>query len=408
MNPAMLEYYRSYKDHRDREAGLELAGIFYRQLNYWIENGKPASEFIEDFWDLFSSIQESISSTTDLVDLGLVQTAEAISSYRHDDNTQAMSEFYIYEARLPFFAFIDENGYRMMKNIEFSEIDFHIYEIIGGDFPHEVAQSFLHENEWADIWTSLRYLDSLEEQEDRMDILETMLERRRTIQEKIIVLAYLFYSENEHIPLTDSNDHEVFIPDEISPEFLDSVLKILEDYYNGNGLKVSWEENIIPRFHNETIFFLLAFFEITQSELSPAWIGLLEQGLATVWTYPFPEPDGTVKVHQPIQEFSASILNLLGDEDLFLILETSRVLSLFFERINQYNNESFQQYISAFSRREDLLLNELTLAIPGNINQDREKEILQGRLQEIASYIGREIKIQNGVPLIMHSDGSIN
>ncbi len=407
MNPVMLELYRAYKDEKDHGAANQLAGHFYRQLNYWIENGHPSAEFTEEFWELFSDIQGSLTSTTDLIDLGLMQTAEAITVYRQDEQTHSISDFYIYEARLPFFAFMDEGGYRLMKNIEFSEIDFHIYEIIQGDFPDEVAQSFLRENEWVDIWTALRYLDTLEEQETRFDILENMLEKRKTIQEQIIVLAYVFFAENDFDG--NLNDEKEFsIPEVFDPIMINAVLRILEDFYTDGELKTSWEENVPVEYENEILFFLISFFEISQSEISPAWIRVLERGMNTIWTYPFPEMDGSVKIHQPIQEFTASIITLFNESELAQFLETSLAFPIFFENLNKYNNESFQQFLGAFTRREDLLLNELQFALPGNISQDQVKEVLEGRLQEIASYMGREIKVQNGIPLLRHSDGSIN
>ncbi len=403
----LLADYTTYRETADREAGSRIAARMYRELNYWIEYGFPSEEWVGEFWDLYSNMQGRTNDLNDLLDLGLVHTAEAISLYRESDNNASVAEFYVHEAKLPFFAFIDEPGYRIMKNIEFTEIDFLIFEIIQGDFPHEVAQSFLVENEWVDIWSCLRYFDNLEDRIQRNQILHGMLQKRKTMQERLILLAYLFYSDGEAIR-RQADDAMVPLLLEFPPEWIHSLLLIAENYFISGSPSVNWQQDMYPAFENETIFFLIALYEITQSDLTPGWISLLEKGLSTIWTYPYPEPDGNMKIHQPIQEFTASILSLLGDSEIEQILNTSLIIPLFFENMNRYNNESFHQFLTAFSLHEELLLQELNLAMPSFIDKMNEKDLLQGRMQEIATYFGKEIKIQNGVPLILHSDGSIN
>lgn len=404
----MIDLYRVYKEKEDQETGSTIANYFYRQLNYWIEYGKPEETFLAGFWKFWAEAQDIIGAPADLIDLGLAQTAEALSLYK-DDPGPVSSDYYIYEARLPFLAFLDEQGYRMARSIEFSEIDFHIFEIIGGDFPEEVAQNFLKENEWADIWTSLRYLDSLDpihESEVRISILERMLAIRKTVQEKLIILAYIFYSDRGI--LTGDDPLEITLPSDFPPEFIRSLIHITGEFYEEGSLSVNFEERLNDQFENESVFFLLSLFEISQMEVSPSWIRVLELGMQKIWTYPFPELDGTMKIHQPMQEFTASILSLLSDEDLGQILESSLVLPIFFENLDRYNTEIFLHLLGTFSRKDELLLQELLIAMPGSIQQEREQEFLQGRHQEIASYLGKEIKIRNGIPLIRHSDGSIN
>lgn len=406
MSDTMIQSYKAYKELGDREAGYRLAYILYKHINTWIESGEPDPEFTENFWEMITDVRDYLEAGTDLIDLGIAQTAEAFGYYRQYDGNPLYFEFYLFEARLPFFAFFDDSGYRLMKSIDFTEIDFQIYDIIQGQFPHESAQGFLQDNDWVDVWTTMRYLENLENDPVRTSLLENVMVNRKTIHEKLIFLAYLIYTETDYF--LNYHSFPIRLPHDITWEFIHSIANIIEPFLLKGELDTAWEERCSPSYTEETIFFLLAVFEVTQCDITPGWIRLLERSIATFWDFTFPEGEiSTYRVHQPIQEFTASILGLLPDEDLRHVAETSLIMPLFFENIHHFNDESFQALLATFTRIADLLLSELHVSLPSAVSRDQENEILGGRRQEIASYLGREIRIKDGIPIIMNSDGSV-
>ncbi|MCR9145393.1 MAG: hypothetical protein NXI24_24355 [bacterium] len=367
--------YRDYKMDADREAGRELAHYVYHQLSQWLEQGRPEPEFLAAFDSFFNNLQEHQFSSHDLIDLGLIHTAEAISSYHAEEESDQVTRFYLSEARLPFFATIDENAYRMLKNFDFSEIDFQIFEVIGdgveSDFPHDAAQNFLMDNEWVDIWVVLRYLDSLPDADPDLELIERMMTSRETLHEKLILLAYLCMIDprliSESIEEPGGRVRFNFPPD-LGVGLRTTIFAMIRDCIKDGELDTAWEARLDigsgAPFRNETIFSLLVFFETIHASLLPGWIRLLEVGVSETWTTRSLEDDQEI-VYQPITEFTASILGLLSDDDLRFLMETSLLLPEFFRRLADYNPEAFQSLLMALTREDEIFLHELELALPG-------------------------------------------
>lgn len=406
MSNKLAEQYRKYKHDGDRIAGDELCGLFYKQLSYWIEFGKPVPGFVDEFWELYIELQEPQGPPQDLIDLGLFQTAEAITGYRQENSNENMLSFFLHEARLPFFAYMDENGYRLIKNLEFSEIDFQIFEVIQGTFPHDAAQNFLVDNEWADIWTVLRYMDSIDEDIQRWQIIETLMEKRKTIHEKLIFFAYLLFTEGDS--LRPMLTEQIGFPEDLQGDVLDSVFFLMGPFLESRDLDLNWEDRIHPSFEKELIFFLLSFFEVAQCDLSPGWIRLLERSLEIVWDYPFADQEGAIREHQPIQEFLASILGIFSEGDLQYLLDTSLLYPLFFENLEQYKSDALQSLLGVFVRYEDKTLHELSIVLPDSLREDRLNLYTEGPYQEIARVLGHEIQVKNGIPHLLNVDGMVN
>ncbi|MEQ9363661.1 MAG: hypothetical protein RIF32_05435, partial [Leptospirales bacterium] len=279
--------YRDYKADADREAGQELAHYVYHQLSQWLEQGRPEPEFLSAFDSFFSNLHEHQFSSHDLIDLGLIHTAEAISSYHAEEESDQVTRFYLCEARLPFFATIDENAYRMLKNFDFSEIDFQIFEIVGdgldSDFPHDAAQNFLMDNEWVDIWVVLRYLDSLPDADPDLELIERMMTSRETLHEKLILLAYLCMIDPRLVSesIEEHNDRIRFnFPADLGVGMRATIFAMIRDCIKEGELDTAWEARLESgaAFREETIFSLLVFFETIHASLLPGWIRLLEVG----------------------------------------------------------------------------------------------------------------------------------
>lgn len=370
--------YRDYKLDADREAGQELAHYVYHQLSQWLERGRPEPEFLSAFDSFFSNLNQHQFNSHDLIDLGLIHTAEAISSYHAEEESEQVTRFYLSEARLPFFATIDENAYRMLKNFDFSEIDFQIFEIIGSGaqagFPHDAAQNFLMENEWVDIWIVLRYLDSLPDADPDLELIERMMTSRETLHEKLILLAYLCMIDPRLVSesIEEHNDQVRFnFPRDLGVGLRSRVFGMIRDCIKDGELDTAWEARLDRQqpegggaaFRSETIFSLLVFFETIHASLLPGWIRLLEVGVAETWTTRSLEDNQEI-VYQPITEFTASILGLLSDDDLRFLMETSLILPEFFRRLADYNPEAFQSLLMALTREDEIFLHELELALP--------------------------------------------
>lgn len=364
--------YRVYKLEEDREAGLELAHYVYHQLSQWLEQGRPEPAFLAAFDSFFNNLQEHQFSSHDLIDLGLIHTAEAISSYHSEEETEQVTRFYLSEARLPFFATIDQNAYRMLKNFDFSEIDFQIFEIISNgsytDFPHDAAQNFLMDNEWVDIWVVLRYLDSLPDVDPDLELIERMMISRETLHEKLILLSYLCMIDPRLIAesIDAHNDRVRFnFPPDLSVNLRSTVFAIIRDRIKDGELDTAWETQFEPEspFRQEAIFSLLVFFETIHASLLPGWIRLLEVGVAETWTTRSIEENQEI-VYQPITEFTASILGLLSEDDLRFLMETSLLLPEFFRNLAEYNPEAFQSLLIALTRESEIFIHELELALP--------------------------------------------
>lgn len=413
MDQRLLDQYAVYKRTANLEAGQELAHYVYHQLSQWLEQGRPDPGMLAVFDSFFKSIEKQILDAQDLIDLGLIHTAEAIMSYHAEEESDQLTRFYLSEARLPFFAAIDENAYRMLKNFEFSEIDFQIFEIIGNgtgrDFPHDAAQNFLMDNEWVDIWVALRYLDSLPEAEPDLELIERILASRETLHEQLILFAYLCMIAPELIAESTEGAEppervRFNFPAGLSRSLCQAVFALLQGTVEDGELNPAFEFDArlagAGSHRQACLFALLVYFEIVHASLLPGWIRLLEIGIRETWTTRSLE-DGQEILYQPITEFTASILGLLSDEDLRFLLDTSLLLPGFFEALPEYNPEAFQSLLMALSRETEIFHHELELALPKYI-EPRPAGLHSARLQSCAEMLGFEIQIEpDGRPVLV-------
>lgn len=399
-----LEKYLAYKKEEDREAGREFARRLYQILSRWLEEEKPDAVFVQEFEAFFARIDERELNPRDLLDVGVVHAAEAVSAYRSREESPESLRFYVNEARQPFFALIEENAYRMLKNFDFTEIDFQIFDIIQGPFPHDAAQNFLLENGWVDVWAALRYIDSLPESQLELELLERIMLQRETPHERLILLAYLYFARRPILDaaLEASDPRSVFnFTDEFTPAFLLELRGIIDESIRGGELSTAFEDRLPGRWTDEIVFFLLAYFEISHAPLSPGWVRLLEIGIASLWTATAQE-SGEEIVYQPSAEFTASLLGLFTEEELNETLSTALILPRFFENLERYNPEAFQAYVSVFARAPDLLLAELELSVGSDL-RDRMRN---KRLAALAEAIGYEIVRKAGAVRLVKRGGA--
>lgn len=404
---SLLNLYKEYKEKDDRESGELFAHHFYRSLSRWIEEGKPEQNFVDTFWDFFSDIEESILNGSDLIDLGVLQTTEALSIFRSHESKFQESQLFLNEARLPFFAFLDESTYRLIKNIEFDEIDFQIFEIIGGSFPHDSAQNFLIQNEWADMWLTLRYLDSLDSIPQRLEILERVLPIRDSLPEKLLFIAYILMIDSDIIlnSFENQNPDKFSFPVEIEKNLLQKIHSVVQPFLDTGKLDTAWENRVDPFYEKETVFILLALFEISQCPLSPAWVRVLEKGISVFWNLPAPSNAGKF-IPQPIQEFTGSIFTLFPDEEAGYLLDTSLILPLFMENLHRYSEESFYDLLTPISRYEELLFREIEIYLSRNRFDINKNKRYSRRIKICAGRIGYSLKIINGKPFLSRKESS--
>lgn len=402
---SMIENYRLYKESGDIEAARSLAGRLYQQLSQWLETERPDQEFLSNFEGFFGVIESQPLSPQDLLDLGLVHTAEAIAGFRSEEESSESMRFYLNEARLPLFALIEENAYRMLKRFDFSEIDFQIFDIIQGPFPHDSAQNFLLENEWVDVWLTLRYLDSLPESEMELDLIEQLISRRSAEHERLVMLAYLIYARRAAVQnaLSGHDPTSGFrLPDNISELFVEAMLECIDVAIVDGALSVDFERRLPGEEREAAMLVLLAYLEISRQTMSPGWIGLLEAATASTWTIHV-EDEGQEIVYMPCAEFAGAYLSHLNEEELGPILQTSQIMALFLEDIERFNPEAFQGFLAVFSRFPALFLSELELAVE---RRDRRRRRRQ-RLASCAEAIGYEIvRRRGGAALVRKEDGA--
>lgn len=395
---SLLEKYRAFREDKDEESGRILADDMYRVLSRWLESGHPGDEFLAEFENLQKKLEEGGPAAGDLIDLGLMHTADACHCFRAE-GWNGHVEFHVSEARLPFFAFLDESGYRMTKNADFSEVDFQIFEIIQGDFPHDAAQNLLMEEEWVDIWLALRYLDRIEDREDRLQIIERTMRVRATLQEKLIFVSYLLLTDPEVVAQIVEPEHhgrvEFNFPPEVTAEMMTALYKVIFPFVNSGTLDTAWEERILPGYEDAAVFALLAVFEISQCPLSPGWVRVLERAASTLTEY------GDTEKIQPLPEFAASILNLLPESDLIPLLETSLILPSFFDHLTGYSDDAFHDLCFALGRGESVVVRELDHIVAERYPSDGAGAELRERLHALATQLDCDIVSAEGPPRLV-------
>lgn len=399
-HPDLLELYNACRDS-DPYSVEEFAAFFYGRLGQWLETGQPAPGFVEAFDSLFSGIQDAKLSSRNLLDLGIVQTAEAVNSFRSEDAPERVTRFYLAEARMPFFAAIDLNAFRGIKEHQFQEIDFQIFEIVGGDFPHEAARNFLIRNPWADIWIVLRYLDGLGVDELDQELIEQLLITREAKHERLILLAYMYIG---HRAMLDYmiNSETVAWPSDLTDPMARELATFLDRVIRDEDLAAGWSEFLPERARDHGTFALLALFEIMQASLTPGWISLIEASVGNLWSIPYnpphPAPDhigDAAMTLQPCAEFAGSIIGLMNEEDQARLLSTSLVLSNFFDKLTAYVSEAYYSLLYPLANAPEFVP-EFQLWLSRTPPKGLDETLLE-RLESAAQAADHTVALENGL-----------
>jgi len=380
MNQKLEDAYLRYRKNRNRDTGEDFAVFFLNTITDWEDFATaPASSFLDDFINFYQSIQSEINPSTDLIDLGLLQFQEAVLS--HFDHDSDATIFYLKESALPFQAFLDQKTYRLSRKIVFREVDFQIFEIIGGDFPHDTAQTFLESDEYADVWLALRYFDSIDP--DRVDsvkfTIESMLITHKSLPERIVLLTYLILRDK-------GEENDISLPADIHSSMLAAFYEA-KSCVRPDDLSIAFEDKLSPNYYYESLFFLLCSFEITEAEIGPGWIRLFELSISRFWII------HDTDIVQPLQEFVASILHFIPSDTLSNILQTSLLLVLFFDNIDEYNEPAFEELVTTLSIEEHLLKEEMELRLLTMMENGMQPS---HRYYDCAGSIGYMIEFEEG------------
>lgn len=390
----IAEAYREFQNERDNETEEFLSHELYRNIMSWMQTGRPEEIFLNELQEISAEYEEPSFRNGSLVEISLWELMEVVQAYNGTPEDRDHIQYFLTQARLPLLARIDEIAYRNMSQLEFHEVDFHIYESIGGEFPHESAQAFLKNGENPDIWLSIRYLDDLDDDDIVIEIVESMLNHLRIVPEKYMILSYLIYRFPEKIEelLRGEGGQELRLSDDTPSDLVQSIYETAREYINGGLLTVDYVTKISPGRQAETLFALLSLFEITQGDLTPAWIDVMERAMASLWTYRL-QGMRRVQRHQPLPEFVASIVSVLTPEEEETLMERSRVLPLFFENLHRYTRNSFEEILDVFALREQFFLDELELQLSFSINLS---PLRTRRFQLCAGRLGKQVVQKDG------------
>jgi hypothetical protein len=391
LNYSFLADYSRYRETNDRHAGEDFASHMHRLLSSWVEHGSPDEGFVEQFQEFTEELQSIPPDQSDLLDLGIMHAMEALNLQKENKPQEAVR--LASEARFPFLAFLDENSYRNSTNVAFHEVDFQIYERIRGNFPHEAARNYLLNSKRADLWSAIRYMESLESRSDARELISAMLSRRVVVPEKLILLAFWIFLEPDLL-----QNHRV---EDVDSGLLDAVIQLLPPRLQEDGLDAAWVERLDPHFENELLFFLQAYFEISGNPLTPGWVCLLEKSVANHWRLTVPEfPD---EVHEPNPEFAGSILHLLEEEQIEPLLKTSLIMPTFFEHMERYVDFSFYEICYGIARYDDLLREELEHFVSSLTTLP--SDLMRTRLEDCAEVVGCELVIKDGSAAVERRPG---
>lgn len=391
----IAEAYREFQQDRSQETEEFLTHEIYRNVMAWLQNGYPEERFLHELMEISASYEEPSFRGGNLLELSLWELMEVVHAFNGIPEDREHIQYFLTQARLPLLARIDEDTYRVLSQLEFHEVDFFIYETIGGEFPHDSAQAFLKNGENPDIWLSIRYLDDLEDDSVVIEIIESMIDHLRVVPEKYMILAYLIYRFPERIEaMIRGEDGGLRLSNDTPIELAQSIYVTSRDFIATGILTLDYREKMIPGRKAETMFALLSLFEITQCELNPAWIDVMEQSMANLWTYRL-QGMRRIQRHQPLPEFVASILSVLTPEEVEHLLVYSRVLAIFFENLHRYTRNTFEELLDVLSHRQDLFLDELELQLSLE-NEGNSMPLRSRRLTLCARSLGKQIVKQDG------------
>lgn len=388
----LITAYRNYMDYEDKQAEEFLIYELYKQTQYWLKNGSPDNSFLIEFIELALEFEEEPFGIKNLLDLGLNELIDALNYYNGFEKNSESVEKHLNQALMSFLAWIDESTYRKMKHIHFLESDFYIFEIIGGDFPHESAQIFLKTTQEVDIWLAIKYLEELTDQTIIQEIIEALLHNIKTLPDKYMLIAYfilrypdlvknLFESQNKN--------HLSFIalPSDIHYDEIHSIFKASEEFLFFGNLKMNFYEKLQnPKHETIVLLALLTMFEITSTNLTPAWIEVFERSIGNLWSYKY-RAVNQYKKHQPLPEFAINIIAFLTEEEQKLIYETSKIFHIFFENIHRYSKQTFEELSDLLSLNPSIFEEELHY----HLHLAEKSQLIYKRLEECASKIYKKI-----------------
>lgn len=392
---SIADAYREFHQTPDAETEEFLTHELFRNIMSWLQLGQPEEAFLNELIEISAEYEEPSMRGGHLIDISLWELMEVVHAYNGIPEDRDHIRYFLTQARLPLLARLDQPAYRALSQIEFHEVDFYVYEAIGGDFPHEAAQNFLKNGENPDIWLSIRYLDELEDDSIVIEIIESMISHLRIVPEKYMILSYLVNRFPDRIEslLAGGTDNDLRLSDDTPIDLVRSIYETAREYMNGGILKLDYREKMLADRRPETLFALLSLFEITQGDLTPAWMDVMESSMANLWTYRFQATVRRTQRHQPLPEFVASIVSVLTPDEEDTLLRRSRVLALFFEHLHRYTRNTFEEMLDVFVRREDLFLDELELQLS---LESEHPPLRSRRLQLCAGRLGKRLVKRDG------------
>lgn len=365
MNLAKI-YKKFLKDH-DKEAEKFLIYELYKNTYQWFQNGKPKNEFVSSFLELILEYEEPIEGKT-LLDLGILELMDAVNIYNNLEPPHSEQEIekHLKYSLMSFLAWIDEASYRKIKNIEFLEIDFYIFEIIGGELPHIAIQNFLKTAKEIDVWIVIKYLEEISEKVLLLEVIEALLKNYEVQTEKYTLLGYFvyrFFEDLENSFLYGNFESLIHLPTEISYQELNLIYSVCRNVLLNYELETDFFVKIKnPEFEFSILIVLLTLYEILNPKITPAWIEVFERSIRNLWTCHL-KSSKNYKKQQPIPEIAANILAFLPEDEQRDILSTSKILILFFENINHYSPLTFMELVDVLSIQSDLFEEELSFQL---------------------------------------------
>lgn len=362
MNIAKI--YRKFLENQDKELERILIYELYKKTYSWFINGFPEEQFLNELLELFLDYEEPIEVKS-LLDLGILKLIEVVhlyNTFENIENSNSELQKSLKQCLMPFLAYIDEISYREMKNIEFLEIDFSIYEIISGELPHHSIQDFLRSTKETDVWTIIKYFEDISNQQIIIELIESLIKNYQTQFEKYILITYLIYrfqkKFEENINFNDKINI-INLPNDISYKELKFIYSLTRNFLTHHKL----EMDFFTKFQNsklETIglICLLTLFEICNPELTNSWIEVFERSINNLWICNYKQKNVSKK-YQPIPEFAINIFAFFQENEQRRILKISKILILFFQNINKYSYKTFEELSDLLSIHSDLFEEEL-------------------------------------------------
>jgi hypothetical protein len=390
----IVEAYHAFVEDQNELAEEFLTNEIYSKVMSWLQNGEPEEEFLNSLLEISSIFNEFQLFSGKLIDLSIYELLEALQVVIGTPEDKERIELHLNGACLPLLASMAEDEYRKHSQSTFSEVDFYIFDIIGGEFPHEAAQALLKQGRFPDIWRTLHYLEDLEDESVVIEILHAINDRLSMVPQKYMILAYLIYRFPERIELLlRGEDDGLGITDRRSIELIRYIYEAAKDFVRDGILTFDYLDRLNPKREAQILFALIFLFEITQSELTPAWIDVIERSMANMWTYRVQSLRGEER-EQPLPHFVMSLMGRLNPDELDTLLKTSRLLPIFFENLHRYTKSTFERIISILSEYEDVFLNELELQL--SLHSEGSLPRRSRRLSICARILGKRIIEKDG------------